>query len=69
MNATELLTLRQAADLCGVSERTLWTWARSGASPAPLKIHKGTVRYSRREYEAWIQSGCPRCDGGHNDEQ
>ena len=30
--APELLTLKQAAELCGVSERTLWTWARSGAA-------------------------------------
>ena len=49
----ELLTLRQAAELCGVSDRTLWTWAKSGASPAPLKIHKGTVR-SCPAYVAWI---------------
>jgi predicted DNA-binding transcriptional regulator AlpA len=61
----ELLTLQQAADLCGVSARTLWTWATTGASPAPLKIHKGTVRYSRPAYVAWIAAGCQRVDGGH----
>jgi predicted DNA-binding transcriptional regulator AlpA len=60
----ELLTLRQAADLCAVSERTLWTWARSGASPAPLKIHKGIVRYSRAAYVAWIAGGCKPIQGG-----
>jgi predicted DNA-binding transcriptional regulator AlpA len=60
----ELLTLRQAAELCSVSDRTLWTWATTGASPSPLRIHKGTVRYSRPAYLAWIASGCPRVDGG-----
>ena len=64
--APELLTLKQAAELCGVSERTLWTWARSGAAPKPLKIHRGTVRYSRPAYLAWIAAGCPRVEGqGH----
>ena len=62
--APELLTLRQAAELCGVSQRTLWTWARSGASPPPLHIHKGTCRYSRPAYVAWIAAGCPRVNGG-----
>jgi predicted DNA-binding transcriptional regulator AlpA len=60
----ELLTLREAAVLCNVSQRTLWGWATSGISPAPLKIGKGTVRYSHRAYEQWITSGCPRIDGG-----
>jgi len=49
--------LRQPAELCGVSERTLQTWAKTGASPAPLKVHKGAVRYSRPEYVAWIAGG------------
>jgi predicted DNA-binding transcriptional regulator AlpA len=46
----ELLTLKQASALCSVSDRTLWGWAREGAAPAPLKIGKGTVRYSRSAY-------------------
>ena len=60
----ELLTLPQAAQLCGVSQRTLWGWATDGTAPPALKIGKGTVRYSRRAYEAWIAAGCPRFDGG-----
>ncbi len=66
--APELLTLRLAAELCGVSQRTLWTWARSGASPAPLHIHKGTCRYSRAAYLAWIAGGCKPIQGGQDDE-
>jgi len=58
----ELLTLPQVAKLCGVSPRTLWGWAESGIAPAPLKIGKHTVRYSRSAYLAWIEAGCPRCD-------
>lgn len=60
----ELLTLKQAADLCGVSDRTLWTWATTGASPAPVRIGKGTVRYSRVAYLAWIAAGCKPINGG-----
>jgi len=66
--APELLTLRQAAELCGVSERTVWEWARTGASPAPLKIHKGTVRYSRKAYIDWIAAGCKPLNGGGSNE-
>jgi hypothetical protein len=54
----ELLTLQQAAELCGVSPRTLWTWATMGAGPAPPRIHKGTARYGRPAYLEWISGGC-----------
>jgi len=67
--AAELLTLRQAAELCGVSERTLWSWAHDGIAPAPLKIGKGTTRYSRGEYLAWIAGGCKPVGGGQHDGQ
>ena len=60
----ELLTLREAAALCNVSDRTLWSWAHDGFSPPPLRIGKGTVRYGRRAYEQWVARGCPRIDGG-----
>ena len=62
----ELLTLKQAADLCNVSERTLWNWARAGISPAPIKFGRSranAVRYSRAAYMAWIADGCkPMCE-------
>ena len=56
----ELLCLPQVAALCGVSPRTVWGWAESGVSPPALKISRGTVRYSRRAYLAWIAGGCQR---------
>ena len=62
----ELLTTKQAAELCGVGERTLWSWSRSGIAPAPIKIGVGlrpAVRYRRSELLQWVQDGCPRCDG------
>lgn len=62
----ELLTTRQAAELCGCGERTLWSWSRSGIAPAPVKIGCGlrpAVRFKRGELLRWIESGCPRVDG------
>ncbi len=63
--APELLTTAEAARMCGIGERTLWRWSRSGIAPAPLKIGIGpraAVRYRRDEYVAWIRDGCPRVD-------
>jgi len=57
-----LVTGQQAAQLCGVGERSSWRWSRSGRAPAPVRIG-GSVRYRRTEIEAWISNGCPRCDG------
>jgi predicted DNA-binding transcriptional regulator AlpA len=62
----ELLTIRQAAKLCGVGERTLWSWSRSGLSPRPLQIGHGArpaVRFSRQTLLEWIASGCRPIDG------
>ena len=61
---SELLTLPQVATLCGVSQRTVWGWARDGIAPSALKIGKHTVRYSRAAYLAWCAGGCPRVGGG-----
>ena len=63
----ELLTLPQVAALCGVSPRTAWGWATAGISPPPMRIGKGTVRYSRRAYADWISRGCPQIGGQTND--
>jgi len=64
--APELMTLDQAAGLCGVSPRTLWGWARDGVAPQPMRIGKGTVRYSRAAYLDWIASGCRPIQGGQS---
>jgi len=66
----ELLTTREAAELCGIGERTLWRWSRTGVAPEALKIgagKQGAVRYSRTTLLRWIAEGCPRVDGGPAD--
>ncbi|MFH1919893.1 MAG: helix-turn-helix domain-containing protein [Planctomycetota bacterium] len=57
-----LLTSKQAADLIGCGQRTLWRWSRSGIAPPPVKIGASAVRYRRDEYLAWIGAECPRKD-------
>ena len=60
-----LLTTRQAAELCGISERSWWRWSRTGVAPPPVKIgpgKHGAVRYRRDELLAWISAGCPRVE-------
>ena len=62
----ELLTTAEAARLANVGERTWWRWSRSGIAPPPLKIGRGkqgAVRFRRADIMAWIDGGCPRCDG------
>lgn len=62
----ELLTTKQAAQLCGIGERTLWGWSRRGLAPPPIQIGDGTrrmVKYSRQVYLEWIAGGCKRVDG------
>lgn len=61
----ELLTEKQAAQLCGIGTRTLWRWSRSGIAPRPVKIGRGkrpAVRYRRVELVQWIADGCPRTE-------
>jgi len=58
----ELLTTRQAAELLGLGERTLWRHSRCGICPQPVQIG-GNVRYRRDELMEWIRAGCPRTDG------
>jgi len=62
----ELLTLPQAAALCGLGQRTLWRYAHSGIAPRPLKLgqgRQGASRFRRSDILAWIEAGCPRVDG------
>ena len=59
-----LMTTREAAQLCGLGERTLWRYSRCGIAPRPVKLgpgKQGAVRFRRSDLLAWIDAGCPRC--------
>jgi predicted DNA-binding transcriptional regulator AlpA len=56
----ELVPVKVAARMCGMSTAS---WVRKSASlltPAPIRIGGGgMVRYRRAELLAWIEHGCP----------
>jgi excisionase family DNA binding protein len=51
---TPLLTVREAADVLRVSERTLWTLTHSGELPA-VRVGR-SVRYDQSDITSWIES-------------
>lgn len=62
-----LLTIKQAAALCGCGERTLWRWSHSGMCPRPVQIGSGirpATRFRRDELLGWIGAGCPKVGSG-----
>ena len=53
-----LLSAKDSAMLCGVSERTWRTWDAGGRVPQAVEI--GRSKFWRRvELEQWIDHGCP----------
>jgi predicted DNA-binding transcriptional regulator AlpA len=53
-----LLSARQAAKLCGVSEATWWRLHAAAKCPAPVKIGSST-RWRVEELRVWTEAGCP----------
>lgn len=53
-----LLVARDAAGLCGASERTWRTWDAGGLIPRAVTI--GRAKFWRQaELEKWVAHGCP----------
>lgn len=50
-----LITEQQAADLFGLSVKTLRNWRLSGAGPSYLKIGR-SVRYCVSDITAWLET-------------
>ncbi len=49
-----LLSLRQTADMLGVSEATIYSWRHRGEGPRGYKIG-GLVRYRLSDVLAWVE--------------
>lgn len=49
-----LLTVREAADVLKISERTLWTLTNSGEVPS-VRVGR-SVRYDQNDLTEWIAS-------------
>ena len=53
----ELLSIQEVANVCGVSQRTLYRLMKSETFPARVRLgesKRGVVRFQRSEIEAWI---------------
>lgn len=55
----ELLDLQQVARICQFSPRHVLRMADTGRMPPPVKVGR-CARWSRRQIQNWITSGCPR---------
>lgn len=57
---SELLDVRQIAQLLSASPRTIYRLADTGKMPRPVKLGV-LVRWRSIEIEQWIAAGCPSC--------
>lgn len=55
------LSVREVAELLGVSARFVWKLNSSGRLPRPFTLGR-CVRWSRAEFLAWVDAGCPPRD-------
>jgi len=53
--AERLLTLREVADMLGVSEPTVYGWRYRGEGPLGYRINGGRVRYRESDVLAWVE--------------
>lgn len=68
MDMRLLVDTREAAELFGVSERTVASWNKSGRMPAPIRIGRA-VRWGYDELRAWVAAGCPPRDKWRDEAQ
>lgn len=51
-----LITERDAADFLGYTMRALQNWRVRGGGPLYVKISNRSIRYRRRDLQAWVES-------------
>lgn len=56
-----LWTMKEAAKALGICDKTVWTMAKEGRMPPPIRF--GTsVRWDPEVLREWIAKGCPQTD-------
>ena len=50
----EFLSSFRVAAILGISPWTLVVWRRQKSGPRFVRIGRNTIRYPRREFEAWL---------------
>ena len=57
-NKKLLITVKEVAEMLGISVRSVWTLLSTGGLPE--SVHLGRSRRWRRlEIERWVEAGCP----------
>ena len=51
------ISLDTAAEILGVSRKTLWRWDRDGYGPPRKKLYMRRAEYSKAQVEAWKADG------------
>ncbi len=51
-----LISERDAADFLGYTMRALQNWRVRGGGPLYVKVSNRSIRYRRRDLQAWIES-------------
>lgn len=58
---SELLNVREVAEILHCSSRHVFRLSENEKMPQPIKLG-ALVRWRRDEIEAWIADGCPSCE-------
>lgn len=48
--------LPQLKALLGVSSSTIWSWAKQGNFPKPIKLSANVTAWKASDVEAWVQA-------------
>lgn len=54
----ELITIKQAAEICGMSDQMFYSLYKRGKTPDSIKFGR-LRRWRKREILNWIDAGCP----------
>ncbi len=58
LNIKRLGTVKDVAELCGVSVEHVRRLADRGAIPKPIRLGR-SVRFNLEQIESWLANGCP----------
>ncbi len=54
----QMLTAKEAGQICKISKRSWFRLSASGKIPSPVRIG-GSVRWRLSDIESWLAMGCP----------
>ena len=55
-NSTEWISPKEAAQIAGVTQKTIWNWIKAGLVPASQIGERGQYRLDLEEFERYIQT-------------